>query len=354
MQVVEVTGKDNQTFVIGVNHGVAGPRGPVGEPFVIKSSAAEVTRIGEAYYDSEDGCLYVCTFWSPSEKSFQNVGEIRGETGPQGERGETGQNGQAATLQAVRTVTVNPDTPASVINEGTEQDARLVFHIPQGIQGDQGETGPQGPQGIQGLQGDIGPKGDTGATGPQGQQGPAGQNGAKGDTGTGIVSITYYMTDGEGNRLYHVNLSDNTSYTIRCDKGETGGGIIIKTSPEQCTKVGDGYLDSNGHLQVLVSTDPRQFQDVGSIQGPQGPQGIQGETGEKGDTGSPGIWYGTTTPTDPDVSFWIDPSGSPSSELELTANKVTTISSSSTDIQYPSAKAVYDYIQSLDISGVQF
>ena len=35
-------------------------------------------------------------------------------------------------------------------------------------------------------------------------------------------------------------------------------------------------------------------------------------------------------------------------------NKVTSISSASTNAQYPSAKAVYDYIQSLDGNGVKY
>lgn len=42
------------------------------------------------------------------------------------------------------------------------------------------------------------------------------------------------------------------------------------------------------------------------------------------------------------------------SGLENTSNKVTSISSSSTNTQYPSAKAVYDYISSLDASEVSY
>ena len=40
--------------------------------------------------------------------------------------------------------------------------------------------------------------------------------------------------------------------------------------------------------------------------------------------------------------------------LETANNKVISISSSSTDTQYPSAKAVYDYIQSLDGDEVSY
>ena len=90
---------------------------------------------------------------------------------------------------------------------------------------------------------------------------------------------------------------------------------------------------------------------IPTLIGPQGPQGVQGEQGPVGD---PGIYYGTTTPTDPDINFWVDPSGSASNGFEVITNKVTSISSSSTNTEYPSALAVYNYIQSLDISGVQF
>ena len=40
--------------------------------------------------------------------------------------------------------------------------------------------------------------------------------------------------------------------------------------------------------------------------------------------------------------------------LETANNKVISISSSSTDTQYPSAKAVYDYIQSLNGNEVSY
>ena len=192
MQVVEVTGKDNQTFVFAVNHGVTGPRG------------------------------------------------IKGDTGLQG---------------------------------------------PQGIQG---PVGPQGPQGVQGPSGLNGEKGETGSQGPQGLQGERGLN------GTGITSVTYHSTDEHGNRLYHVNLTDGTYYTIQCDKGETGGGITVRQDASSCVNIGDGYIDSNGDLLVLTSTEPRQFSNVGPVrgpqgeQGPQGPQGPTGPQGPKGDTGDTG------------------------------------------------------------------
>ena len=188
---------------------------------------------------------------------------------------------------------------------------------PKGDPGPPGEPGPQGPQGPQGergLQGEPGPKGDTGSQGPKGDTGPQGPQGIQGEQGP---------------------------------KGETG-----ETGPK-----GD--------------TGPQGPQGIQGETGPQGPQGIQGETGAqgpKGDTGDSGVYIGTTAPSDPDVNVWINPSGTMSfiqsdwNETDSTAsdyirnkpnlslkedksNKVTAISSSSTDTQYPSAKCVYDAIQ---------
>ena len=95
-----------------------------------------------------------------------------------------------------------------------------------GPQGPQGETGPQGPQGIQGEQG---PQGETGAD---------------------------------------------------------GSSVRILPNAESCVNLGDGYLDTYGHLQVLSNLSPRTFTDVGEIRGP---QGIQGETGPQGPQGAQGI-----------------------------------------------------------------
>lgn len=95
-----------------------------------------------------------------------------GTNGQDGRDGRDGQDGTAATIQVGRTETVTPGTPASVINEGTETAARLVFHIPQGVQGEQGATGATGP------------------AGRDGQDGAPGQDGAAAGFGTPTASAT--------------------------------------------------------------------------------------------------------------------------------------------------------------------
>lgn len=71
-------------------------------------------------------------------------------------------------------------------------------------------------------------------------------------------------------------------------KGDPGTSVRIFPTAEQCTVIGDGYLDGNGDLQVLTDLSPRTFTNGGHIQGPQGVQGPQGERGPKGDTGAQG------------------------------------------------------------------
>lgn len=112
----------------------------------------------------------------------------------------------------------------------------------------------------------------------------------------------------------------------------------------------EATVETNAEVEVEITSSPEINIDViGSgpagppgIQGPQGPEGSPGEaatiavgtvtTGDpgdpvsvtnsgtssaavlnftipKGDTGDPGVYYGTTTPTDPDIKVWIDPSG---------------------------------------------
>ena len=92
------------------------------------------------------------------------------------------------------------------------------------------------------------------------------------------------------------------------------------------------------------------IQGVQGIQGEKGEQGLQGIQGEKGDTGEKGdkgdAGYtpvrGTDYWTETDQAAISADLDSKVADKENKINKVTAISSDNTDIQYPSAKAVYD------------
>ena len=75
------------------------------------------------------------------------------------------------------------------------------------------------------------------------------------------------------------------------EPGKDGTGISLKASRAECTKVGDAYLETNGHIMIHNGTG---FTDGGEIRGPQGqqrergPQGLQGIQGVPGQVGPQG------------------------------------------------------------------
>ena len=69
------------------------------------------------------------------------------------------------------------------------------------------------------------------------------------------------------------------------EPGKDGTGISLKASRAECTKVGDAYLETNGHIMIHNGTG---FTDGGEIRGPQGPQGERGPQGLQGIQGVPG------------------------------------------------------------------
>lgn len=189
------------------------------------------------------------------------VKEVVGPTGPQGEQGAMGPTGATG---------------------------------PTGEQGPMGEQGPQGPTGAKGDRGDVGAVGPTGAVGamgptgeqgPMGEQGPQGPTGSKGDKGadgamgptgaTGAVGPT--GPQGEQGLVGPTG-----------PKGEAGTGVSVKATEEECQQVGDSYIDVDGNLMILTSTDPREFTNGGKIKGPQGDVGATGAVGPTGATGPQG------------------------------------------------------------------
>lgn len=130
-----------------------------------------------------------------------------------------------------------------------------------------------------------GPKGDPGPPGEKGEKGDPGEHGEKGEKG---------------------------------DPGEKG---------EQGIQGPQGVQGPPG-----PKGDPGEKGDDGP-QGPQGPQGPKGNDGAKGDTPVKGVDYFTQQ----DITDF-------SQNFENVNNKVISISENSTDSEYPSAKCVYDFI----------
>ena len=85
----------------------------------------------------------------------------------------------------------------------------------------------------------------------------------------------------------NVGTEEDFLQSLKGAPGKDGTSVNIKASAEDCTEVGDAYIDENGHLMVLVEL-PNTFKDAGEIKGPKGDQGPQGEQGEQGEQGPPG------------------------------------------------------------------
>ena len=164
----------------------------------------------------------------------------------------------------------------------------------QGMTGLQGATGLQGVTGAQGITGAKGADGKQGITGAQGATGAKGADGTNGKDGKQGITGAQGATGLQGPKGEQGNPGEQGATGLQGPKGEKGEkgadgtGVAIKASKADCKAVGDGYIDANGHLQMLT-TLPDTFTDCGEIKGPKGEQGatgIQGMTGPAGKDGS--------------------------------------------------------------------
>ena len=94
--------------------------------------------------DENNGKLYRKTL-TDNAWEWVYLGKI---TGP---AGKNGKDGKAGTLTIGSVITTDPDTEASVVNNGTETDAVIDIYIPRGQRGLNGEKGEKGDRGEQGL-----------------------------------------------------------------------------------------------------------------------------------------------------------------------------------------------------------
>lgn len=244
----------------------------------------------------------------------QGAQGIKGDTGQKGDKGEKGEKG----------------------DRGEKGDTGAT-----GAKGDKGDTGATGPQGETGPQG---PQGETGPAGVDGAPGKDGAPGAKGDTGAtpniqiGTVTTLDAGADATASMSGTV---ENPLLNLGIPKGEDGsssGDILIchisgsgtDADPYACDKTSQEIneaatagkivyaIDASKRAFPLVSAKPvaASFAMIltnGNLIGYQ----IKSST----------VTYITRT-------------------LQDAANRVTALSEESTDAQYPSAKAVYDALQS--------
>ena len=160
-----------------------------------------------------------------------------------------------------------------------------------------GQTGPQGPRG---LQGSTGPQGPQGIQGPQGPQGVQGSVGPTGDSaGFGTPTATAMPLNVGSNPTVSVSASGpDTEKVFNFTFGIPESGVSQADWDETDTS-SDSYINNKPNLSTVATS------------------GSYNDLSDK-----------------PDLTL-----------KENVSNKVTSISSSSTDSQYPSAKCVFEAIQ---------
>lgn len=195
-------------------------------------------------------------------------------------------------------------------------------------------------------------------TGLKGDKGDPGVDGKDG------VSIRNVFVD--ANILY-ITLTDGTTYNLGNVKGADGTVSFDQLTPDQIEMLkgsegqagatfipsvtSDGtltWVNTGGYANPLpvnikgVKGDPFKYEDfteeqLASLKGADGTmvfedltpeqkatlKGERGDRGEKGDDGDPGVYYGTTAPTDGTL-IWVNPNGE-SSEDYLTVEDIDTV-----------------------------
>lgn len=279
---------------------------------------------------------------------------------------------------------------------------------PQGEQGPVGATGPEGPQGEQGIQGPAGatgPQGPAGPTGATGPQGPAGQDGlttsiyVNGTTYTqssGLITLPNYPT------VPTNYVTTDTAQDITSSKTFVGNKKLAFKQDASNNVLGFTAYDlSNneyGNLQINSRsmkinnvTSTKDFVSLGnykqsSVSGARAEVGVRVQEDKTGSANpaSKNFIYprnfanlpntsdtfyiplcvngnyadnagniSLTIPTVPtNVSAFTNDAGYITQQAlvgyQTTSNLVTSISSQSTDNQYPSAKCVYDIVGDIE------
>ncbi len=173
--VIGPTGPTGPTGAASTVTGPTGHTGPTGRygSFSLSSSTPPANALlGDAWFDSTTGQIYVYydNYWVESSSSIAGV---TGPTGAQGVQGVTGPTGAASTV-------TGPTGAASTVTGPTG---------PTGPTGATGATGASGPRGFTGTSGPTGPTGATGATGV-GVQGPQFSSNVMGRRQSTVQGIT--------------------------------------------------------------------------------------------------------------------------------------------------------------------
>lgn len=186
-----------------------------------------------------------------------------------------GADGEAATVAVSRTVTLPSGSDASVSNEGTDTNARLVFGIPRGAKGDTGERGGSGVY--------VLADGETESDIPTDAEValfPSGEDLHILD-GRGIVSITRTTGNGAAGStdIYTIAYSDKTTSAFTVYNGKDGAGfkpLGFKNSASDLPATanpGESYFVGTASPYDVYVWSGTEWKNIGAINGIKGDDG---------------------------------------------------------------------------------
>lgn len=107
-------------------------------------------------------------------------------------------------------------------------------------------------------------------------------------------------------------------YPVTSVNGKTGD-VTVEAGGAALESATASLVENSGApsvtLEATASTLDFTFYNLKGATGPQGPKGATGATGatgpqgQKGDAGKPGVYIGAESPSDSDVTVWVNPDG---------------------------------------------
>jgi uncharacterized protein YcnI len=182
------------------NTGATGATGDDGQFSVAATTPPAAPEVGDAWYDSASGNLYVYYDGYWVEAASANDGPT-GNTGATGATGNTGATGITGDDGQFSTVATTPPATPEIGDAWYDASSGNVYIYYDGFW-------------VEAASANDGPTGNTGATGATGNTGVTGQTGANGQTGATGVTGSTGVTGQTGPTGPTANIDDLTTMTI--------------------------------------------------------------------------------------------------------------------------------------------